>query len=163
VFLSRSQRNYIEDDPETAAYIANGLREHGHVPDHAANRRDGLFLAAGAHYDLMIVDRMLPGLDGLAIVKTIRAPASTRRCCSSPRWAASTIALPAWRPAATTISSNLSHSRSCSHASMPWRAGRRLGAVETVCFGGKTRNRLFMAASQSVYALYVETQGVLGG
>ena len=62
----------IEDDAKTAAYIANGLREHGHVADHAANGRDGLFLAAGAHYDVMIVDRMLPGLDGLGIVKTIR-------------------------------------------------------------------------------------------
>jgi two-component system, OmpR family, response regulator len=62
----------IEDDAETAAYIANGLREHGHVADQAVNGRDGLFLAAGAHYDVMIVDRMLPGLDGLGIVKTIR-------------------------------------------------------------------------------------------
>jgi two-component system OmpR family response regulator len=62
----------IEDDADTAAYIANGLREHGHVADHAADGRDGLFLAAGAHYDVMIVDRMLPGLDGLGIVKTIR-------------------------------------------------------------------------------------------
>jgi two-component system OmpR family response regulator len=62
----------IEDDAETAAYIANGLREHGHVADHAANGRDGLFLAAGEPYDLMIVDRMLPGLDGLGVVKTIR-------------------------------------------------------------------------------------------
>src|SRR6267378_5402033 len=62
----------IEDDADTAAYIANGLREHGHVADHAADGRDGLFLAAGAHYDVIIVDRMLPGLDGLGIVRTIR-------------------------------------------------------------------------------------------
>lgn len=62
----------IEDDRETAAYIVNGLREHGHVVDHAANGRDGLFLAAGERYDVMIVDRMLPGLDGLGIVMTIR-------------------------------------------------------------------------------------------
>src|SRR5882762_6742353 len=62
----------IEDDAETAAYIATGLREHGHVADQAANGRDGLFLAAGAHYDVLIVDRMRPGLDGLGIVKTIR-------------------------------------------------------------------------------------------
>jgi two-component system, OmpR family, response regulator len=63
----------IEDDAETAAYIVNGLREHGHVTDHAASGRDGLFLAAGAPYDVMIVDRMLPGLDGVGIVKTIRS------------------------------------------------------------------------------------------
>jgi two-component system OmpR family response regulator len=62
----------IEDDAKTAAYVANGLEEHGHVVDQAANGRDGLFLAAGEPYDLLIVDRMLPALDGLAVVKTIR-------------------------------------------------------------------------------------------
>ena len=63
----------IEDDDETAAYVAGSLRDQGHVTDVATNGRDGLFLAAGETYDVMIVDRMLPGLDGLAIVKTIRA------------------------------------------------------------------------------------------
>ena len=62
----------IEDDDETATYVANGLREHGHVVDQAANGRDGLLLAAGEAYDVMIIDRMLPGLDGLGIVKTVR-------------------------------------------------------------------------------------------
>ncbi len=62
----------IEDDAETAAYIANGLKEHGHTVDLAATGRDGLFLAAGERYDLMVVDRMLPELDGLSIVKTVR-------------------------------------------------------------------------------------------
>jgi len=62
----------IEDDTETAAYIVNGLTEAGLVVDHAENGHDGLLLAAGESYDVMIVDRMLPGLDGLAIVKTIR-------------------------------------------------------------------------------------------
>jgi two-component system OmpR family response regulator len=62
----------IEDDAETAAHLRNGLREHGHVVDHAAGGRDGLFLAAGESYEVLIVDRMLPELDGLAIVKTIR-------------------------------------------------------------------------------------------
>jgi two-component system, OmpR family, response regulator len=62
----------IEDDGETAAYIVNGLTEEGLVVDHARTGRDGLVLAAGESYDVMIVDRMLPGLDGLAIVKTIR-------------------------------------------------------------------------------------------
>ncbi|HJU19789.1 MAG TPA: response regulator transcription factor [Stellaceae bacterium] len=63
----------IEDDCETGAYLKRGLAEHGHVVDLAANGRDGLFLAAGESYDVMIVDRMLPGLDGLAVVKTVRA------------------------------------------------------------------------------------------
>jgi two-component system, OmpR family, response regulator len=62
----------IEDDDDTASYVAKGLIEQGHVVDRAANGRDGLFLAAGETYDVLIVDRMLPRLDGLAIVKTIR-------------------------------------------------------------------------------------------
>ena len=63
----------IEDDGETAAYLVNGLREEGHVVDQAANGRDGLFLAINGGYDVMIVDRMLPGLDGLGLVKAVRA------------------------------------------------------------------------------------------
>jgi two-component system, OmpR family, response regulator len=62
----------IEDDRTTADYVAKGLRQHGHVIDFAQSGRDGLLLAAGEAYDVMIVDRMLPGLDGLSIVKTIR-------------------------------------------------------------------------------------------
>lgn len=63
----------IEDDTETARYIVNGLSEQGLVVDHADNGRDGLVLAAGEPYDVMILDRMLPGLDGLGILKTIRS------------------------------------------------------------------------------------------
>ena len=63
----------IEDDVQTGAYISKGLQEEGHVVDLAPNGRDGLFLAAGEAYDIMIVDRMLPALDGLSLVKTIRA------------------------------------------------------------------------------------------
>ena len=63
----------IEDDAETAAYILGGLKQHGHVADHAANGRDGLFLASSEAYDVLVVDRMLPGLDGLGIVRTLRA------------------------------------------------------------------------------------------
>ena len=63
----------IEDDPHTSAYVAKALREHGHVVDHSASGREGLLLASGSAYDVMVIDRMLPGLDGLAIVKTIRA------------------------------------------------------------------------------------------
>jgi two-component system, OmpR family, response regulator len=62
----------IEDDADTVEYVANGLSESGHVVDRAVNGRDGLFLASASQYDLMIVDRMLPGLDGLAVVKTLR-------------------------------------------------------------------------------------------
>lgn len=62
----------IEDDAETASFVACGLREQGHVVDVALSGRDGLFLAAEGGYDVMIVDRMLPGLDGLSLVKTVR-------------------------------------------------------------------------------------------
>jgi two-component system, OmpR family, response regulator len=62
----------IEDDNATAGHVVRSLRQQGHVVDHAPNGRDGLFLAAGGTYDVMIVDRMLPGLDGLSVVKTIR-------------------------------------------------------------------------------------------
>src|SRR5271165_5429028 len=48
----------IEDDDDTASYVAKGLIEQGHVVDRAANGRDGLFLAAGETYDVLIVDRM---------------------------------------------------------------------------------------------------------
>ena len=63
----------IEDDEETAAYVANGLKEHGHTVDLSRDGRDGLFLASSELYDLMIVDRMLPEVDGLSLVKRVRA------------------------------------------------------------------------------------------
>ncbi|HYZ35026.1 MAG TPA: response regulator transcription factor [Crenalkalicoccus sp.] len=63
----------VEDDRSTREYLAKGLTEAGHVVDTAANGRDGLFLAAGETYDLMVIDRMLPGLDGAGIVRTVRA------------------------------------------------------------------------------------------
>ena len=63
----------IEDDPEQARFMLKGLREAGHRVDHAANGRDGLFLAVSEPYDLCIVDRMLPQMDGLAVVTALRA------------------------------------------------------------------------------------------
>ena len=63
----------IEDDAESANYVCRGLEQEGHVVDHAATGPDGLVFAGSAPYDLLVVDRMLPGLDGLAIVKALRA------------------------------------------------------------------------------------------
>ena len=63
----------IEDDADTSRFVANGLRERGHVVDQSEDGRDGLFLASEAGYDVMVIDRMLPRVDGLAIVKTVRA------------------------------------------------------------------------------------------
>jgi two-component system, OmpR family, response regulator len=63
----------IEDDADTARFVAKGLRENNHAVDQAANGRDGLSLASGGTHDIMVIDRMLPGMDGLSIVKSIRA------------------------------------------------------------------------------------------
>ncbi len=62
----------IEDDAETAAYILRGLHEHGHVADHVVDGQDGLLMAVGGPYDVLVVDRMLPGIDGLGLVRTLR-------------------------------------------------------------------------------------------
>jgi two-component system OmpR family response regulator len=63
----------IEDDSAAADYVAKGLREAGHTPDLAGNGRDGLFMATTEIYDLVILDRMLPEMDGLTILRTMRA------------------------------------------------------------------------------------------
>ncbi|MFZ5748217.1 MAG: response regulator transcription factor [Pseudomonadota bacterium] len=63
----------IEDDATTASYLAKGLGEAGFSVETAADGRDGLFLASEGIFDVMIVDRMLPGLDGLAVVNAVRA------------------------------------------------------------------------------------------
>ena len=66
----------IEDDRQTATYVAKGLTEDGHVVDVLDDGRDGLVHATSEPYDLIIVDRMLPGVDGLTMVKTLRATGS---------------------------------------------------------------------------------------
>ncbi|HEB56313.1 MAG TPA: response regulator transcription factor [Gammaproteobacteria bacterium] len=63
----------IEDDIETANYISKGLKEHGHTVDQALDGKDGLFMALENNYDIIILDRMLPALDGLSILKTLRS------------------------------------------------------------------------------------------
>ncbi|WP_207482839.1 winged helix-turn-helix domain-containing protein [Arenibaculum pallidiluteum] len=63
----------IEDDRRAAAYLVKGLRESGHSVDHAADGKEGLFLAAAENYDVLIVDRMLPGRDGLSLVEVLRS------------------------------------------------------------------------------------------
>jgi len=62
----------VEDDRQTAEHLVKSLRQHGHVVDHAADGREGLVQAMASSYDVLIVDRMLPKLDGLALVKTLR-------------------------------------------------------------------------------------------
>jgi two-component system OmpR family response regulator len=63
----------IEDDAENADYVANGLREEGHLLTQVASGAEGLICALGNGFDLLIVDRMIPDLDGLNLVKSLRA------------------------------------------------------------------------------------------
>ena len=63
----------IEDDSEAAAYLVKGLTESGHRVDLADHGRTGLDIARRENFDAMIIDRMLPGLDGLSIIAALRA------------------------------------------------------------------------------------------
>ena len=67
----------VEDDRESAGYVIKGLRESGHVADHAANGLLGYEQATNDAYDVMVVDRMLPGMDGIALVQQLRRDGNT--------------------------------------------------------------------------------------
>jgi two-component system OmpR family response regulator len=63
----------VEDDAEVARFVVKGLKEAGHAVEHAPNGRDGLFLAASEPFDVLVLDRMLPGgVDGVRLVETLR-------------------------------------------------------------------------------------------
>jgi len=63
----------VEDDQQVASFLLRALREIGILADHATDGKEGLLQAAGGSYDVLIIDRMLTSLDGLAIVRTLRA------------------------------------------------------------------------------------------
>ncbi len=63
----------IEDDPATAAFVAKGLKEAGYAVESTGEGREGLYLATGGGFDLIVLDRMLPQIDGLAILTSLRA------------------------------------------------------------------------------------------
>ncbi len=64
----------VEDDRDVAGFVVKGLKEAGHVVEHADNGRDGLFMAASENFDAIVLDRMLPGgIDGLRLLETLRA------------------------------------------------------------------------------------------
>ena len=67
----------IEDDATTGTYIAKGLREEGHTVDLMADGRAGLIGATGGQYDVIVLDRMLPEVDGLTVLKTLRGAGNT--------------------------------------------------------------------------------------
>lgn len=62
----------IEDEAGHAQFITDGLKQEGHTVDHAKDGMDGLFLATEETYDVMVVDRMIPKLDGLTVIETLR-------------------------------------------------------------------------------------------
>ena len=63
----------VEDNERVARFVTRGLREAGHTVEHADNGRDGMFIAASEPYDVIVMDRMLPGnIDGLAIIEALR-------------------------------------------------------------------------------------------
>ncbi|MCA0418627.1 MAG: response regulator transcription factor [Proteobacteria bacterium] len=62
----------VEDDAEAAAYLTKAFREVGHVADHAADGLEGYAMAEGGGYDVLVVDRMLPRLDGLSLIRSLR-------------------------------------------------------------------------------------------
>jgi len=63
----------VEDDVDTADYVAKGLREAGFTVEHVADGRDGLYMASSSAFDAIIMDRMLPSMDGLSVVRALRA------------------------------------------------------------------------------------------
>jgi two-component system OmpR family response regulator len=67
----------LEDEPETASYLKRGLSEAGHTVDLCKDGRDAFHLASSGGYDVMILDRMVPGMDGLKVVKSLRAAGVT--------------------------------------------------------------------------------------
>ncbi|MEP3196472.1 MAG: response regulator transcription factor [Lentilitoribacter sp.] len=67
----------LEDDSQLGPWVTSGLKEEGHVVDLFADGKEALLAAMGQEYDLLILDRMVPGLDGLAVLKSLRASKNT--------------------------------------------------------------------------------------
>lgn len=67
----------IEDDSDSAIYLVKAFREEGHVADHAADGLTGYAMAEGGGYDVLVVDRMLPRMDGLSLIRSLRAQNDT--------------------------------------------------------------------------------------
>lgn len=63
----------VEDDPATADYVGKGLLEEGFSVERAADGRDALYLASDETFDAIVLDRMLPGMDGLSVLRALRA------------------------------------------------------------------------------------------
>src|SRR5258708_654761 len=67
-----------EDDERTASYLVRGLAESGHIADRAADGDTALAMALEGIYDALVLDRLLPGIDGVTVIRRLRAPAPPR-------------------------------------------------------------------------------------
>jgi CheY-like chemotaxis protein len=103
----------IEDDRESADYLVKAFREVGYVADHAGDGEEGLALAEGGDYDVLVIDRMLPKRDGLSVIGALRDKGNRTPA----------LILSALGPAATTICRNPMPSRSFWRASKCCRGG----------------------------------------
>jgi two-component system OmpR family response regulator len=84
----------VEDDMEASATMCRGLTEAGHSCETAPDGAAGLRQAQKGEFDVLVVDRMMPRMDGVTMVEELRRDGTTRRCCSCPRWARSRIGWP---------------------------------------------------------------------
>ena len=109
----------VEDEPKTAEYLQKGLAEQGCAVDVAHNGIDGQHLALVHDYDVIVLDAMLPGLDGFALLRALRAREADAGHHADRARLASRTACAACTTAPTTTSSSPSPSSSC------WRACRR--------------------------------------
>lgn len=72
----------VEDEPKLADYLRRGLQENGYVVDVAQDGVDGLHLAREGRYDLILLDVMLPALDGFGVLRQLRHDAAPAKCRS---------------------------------------------------------------------------------
>ena len=139
----------VEDDADTRAFVAQGLGQAGHQVAVSADGRDGLFQATGGGFDAIVVDRMLPGLDGLALVRALRAAGDATPVLmltavggiadrveglegGADDYLVKPFAFPSWP-----------------HASTRWRAGRHRAATTRTCSGSATSCSTCIAARWS--------------
>ena len=113
----------IEDDRDAADYLAKAFREVGHVADLAADGEEGLAHAVDGQYDVLIVDRMLPKLDGLSVIGTLRG-----KGIETPALILSALGqvddrVKGLRAGGDDYLPSPIRLRSCSRASRCWRAG----------------------------------------
>jgi two-component system OmpR family response regulator len=114
----------LEDDPETADFVAQMLRSHGHVVDLATTGPDAIFLATSVAYAVLILDRMVPGVDGLGVLRTLRGAGIQTPALFLSALGEISDRVEGSTREATTIWSSPLRPPSCSPASRRWPAVR---------------------------------------